>query len=126
MRTPPVFTGRLSWSTRLGKLYARVYALVSLIPPGRVATYGEVACEAGCGPRQVGYALRALGPSSGVPWHRVVGAGGRITLSDGSGPSPEQVVRLRAEGVEVTDSGRIDLSRFAWTNNPNGPNGDGD
>jgi len=88
--------------------------MVARVPIGRVATYGQIARAVGCGPRQVGYALHVLGPNSGVPWHRVVGAGGRITLSDGSGPSPEQVARLRAESVEVSDSGGIDLARFGW------------
>ena len=94
-------------------LYQAIWDLVRQVPSGRVVTYGQIAEAVGCGPRQVGYALHALPPDSGVPWHRVVGAGGRISLRDAGGPSPEQVCRLRAEGVEVTDSGRIDLPRFS-------------
>jgi methylated-DNA-protein-cysteine methyltransferase-like protein len=44
-----------------------------------------------------------------VPWHRVVGAGGRIALRSGPGPAV-QVRRLRAEGVRLTQ-GRVDMAR---------------
>jgi len=82
--------------------FARVYAAVRAIPRGRVATYGQVAAMLGVprGARAVGWALRALSPSASrsVPWHRVVGAGGRI--SPRAGPGPElQRRRLRAEGI---------------------------
>ena len=82
--------------------FGRVYAAVQAIPRGRVATYGQVAAMVGVprGARAVGWALRALSPPAerSVPWHRVVGAGGRI--SPRAGPGPElQRRRLRAEGV---------------------------
>jgi methylated-DNA-protein-cysteine methyltransferase-like protein len=91
--------------------FGRVYELVEQIPPGRVATYGQVAALLGVprGARAVGWALRALsGPRAHtVPWHRVVGGGGRISLRGGSGPA-EQRRRLRAEGVRFR-KGRVDL-----------------
>jgi methylated-DNA-protein-cysteine methyltransferase-like protein len=90
-----------------------VYALVEQIPPGRVATYGQVAALLGTprGARAVGWALRALGASraAAVPWHRVVGAGGRISPRAGSGPVLQRR-RLRAEGVRF-HKGRVDLTR---------------
>jgi methylated-DNA-protein-cysteine methyltransferase-like protein len=93
--------------------FARVYTAVRAIPRGRVATYGQVARLLGQprGARAVGWALRALDPRQErrVPWHRVVGAGGRVTLRGGSGPQ-EQVRRLRQEGV-VLRAGRIDMAR---------------
>lgn len=98
----------------MSELYDTVYDLVRQIPEGRVVTYGRIAGIVGCSPRQVGYALHALQPGSGVPWHRVVGAGGRISLRSGGDPAPEQVCRLRAEGVDVSDGGGIDMARFAW------------
>jgi methylated-DNA-protein-cysteine methyltransferase related protein len=67
------------------------------IPKGKVSTYGDVACAAGfpgCA-RQVVWALRAASP--GLPWHRVVGAGGKISLPGENGL--EQRLRLQAEGV---------------------------
>ena len=63
--------------------FERVYALVRRIPRGRVATYGQVAALLGVprGARAVGWALRGIGARAArVPWHRVVGQGGRISL----------------------------------------------
>ena len=83
------------------------------IPRGRVATYGEVARFVGVprGARAVGWALRALSPAreKRVPWHRVVGAGGRISPRAGAGPFVQRR-RLAAEGVAFR-GGRVDLRR---------------
>ncbi|MEM7305568.1 MAG: MGMT family protein [Planctomycetota bacterium] len=95
--------------------YQRIYAMVDSIPKGRVATYGQVATEAGLPghARQVGYALRNLPEGSGLPWHRVVNAKGEI--SPRPGPCfPSQRKLLRAEGVRFNRRGRIDLGRFGW------------
>ena len=105
---------RRSETARDDSFFERVYALVEGIPPGRVATYGQVAALLGSprGARAVGWALRALpeARSASVPWHRVVGAGGRISLRAGSGPAVQRK-RLRAEGVRFRN-GRIDLARY--------------
>jgi methylated-DNA-protein-cysteine methyltransferase related protein len=76
------------------------------IPKGKVATYGEVARAAGYpgAARQVAWALHASG--GGLPWHRVVGAGGRVLLGGDAGI--EQQLRLRQEGVAFR-GGRIDM-----------------
>ncbi len=91
----------------------RVYQAVRRIPRGRVATYGQVALLAGTprGARAVGWALRALRPglAARVPWHRVVGAGGRISPRAGGGEALQRR-RLLAEGVAFR-SGRVDLRR---------------
>ncbi len=94
--------------------FARVYDLVREIPRGRVASYGQVAALVGVsrGARAVGWALRALHgrTAAGVPWHRVLGAQGRISLPDAMG-GREQRRRLRAEGVRFTKD-RVDLGRY--------------
>ena len=93
----------------------RIYAMVDSIPPGRVATYGQIADEAGL-PRRarlVGRALRDLPEGSELPWHRVVGAGGWIRFRAGAGPGV-QGRRLKAEGVAVDGRGRVDMRRFSW------------
>jgi methylated-DNA-protein-cysteine methyltransferase-like protein len=94
---------------------AAILAIVREIPRGRVTTYGSVAARAGL-PRQarlVGKVLSGLPQGSGVPWHRVVAAGGRIAFPDGSSSRDRQLSRLRAERVDVT-RGRIDLARYGW------------
>jgi methylated-DNA-protein-cysteine methyltransferase-like protein len=93
--------------------FARVYEAVRDIPRGRVATYGQIARLLGVarGARAVGWALRALDEHRArrVPWHRVVGAGGRISLRAGLGPLLQRR-RLRAEGVRFHGE-RVDLRR---------------
>ncbi len=98
---------------RDGTFFQQVYALVCQVPRGRVVTYGQLATLLGVerGARAVGWALRALGAEQAraVPWHRVVGHGGRVSL--GSSPAGlEQHRRLRQEGVLFLH-GRVDLAR---------------
>ena len=84
--------------------YRRIYAAVRRVPRGRVATYGQIAEVAGL-PRHarlVGYALNVLPPDSGVPWHRVVNAQGRISpRADALGYEDLQERLLRREGVRL-------------------------
>ena len=98
------------------KTYAGIYAAVSRIPRGRVATYGQIA-ELARLPRQarlVGYALNVLPPDTDVPWHRVVNAQGKISLRSGElGAEDLQAHLLRGEGVRFT-GGVISLRRFRW------------
>jgi methylated-DNA-protein-cysteine methyltransferase-like protein len=96
--------------------YRRIYAVVSRIPKGRVATYGQVGALAGL-PRHarlVGYAMHALPADSDVPWHRVVNAAGKISIrGDGLGHDELQAHLLRREGVRFVN-GAIPLARFLW------------
>lgn len=97
--------------------YARIYGIVRRIPRGRVATYGQVAQLAGLAhaPRVVGYALHALPPGSGVPWHRVINAQGRVSARAGEpAGSLLQRLSLEAEGVRFDASGRVSLQRYRW------------
>jgi methylated-DNA-protein-cysteine methyltransferase related protein len=97
--------------------YQVIYTVVQRIPPGLVATYGQVARLAGlpgCA-RQVGYALSALEAGSSIPWHRVVNAQGRVSpRSDGRPADQIQRLRLEAEGVVFEAHGQIPLERFRW------------
>jgi len=97
--------------------YPRIYAVVSRIPRGRVATYGQVAAEAGMphAPRVAGYALHALPQGSVIPWHRVVAAGGRLSLGKLDPSSAvTQRLRLEHEGVRFDGRGCVDMKRFTW------------
>ena len=86
-----------------------IWHVVCSIPRGRAATYGAVARAAGFPgrARQAGYALRVAPAALKLPWHRVVGAGGRIVFAKSSRAHQEQARRLRSEGVRVTD-GRLE------------------
>ena len=98
--------------------YARIYAVVRRIPRGRVATYGQVAALAGLpqAPRLAGYALYALPEGSPIPWHRVVAAGGRLTLGKISPHGAiTQRLRLENEGVRFDARGCADLDRHRWS-----------
>jgi methylated-DNA-protein-cysteine methyltransferase-like protein len=94
-----------------------IYAVVRKIPRGRVATYGQIAALAGFAraPRVAGYALYALPEGTPLPWHRVVGAGGRLSLGR---LSPEgaltQRMRLEREGVTFDARGRVQMERHGW------------
>jgi methylated-DNA-protein-cysteine methyltransferase-like protein len=79
-----------------------VREVVRGLPRGAVASYGEIAADAGFpgAARAVGNFLRR---SAGLPWWRVVGAGGRLV----PGAEEEQARRLAAEGVPLTASGRV-------------------
>jgi len=90
----------------------RVLRFVANIPPGRVATYGDVAraCGKATGARAVGSTLAAH-PFE-VPTHRVVDANGRPSPVYGGGPE-RQLERLAAEGVRV-EGGKVDLKESRW------------
>jgi methylated-DNA-protein-cysteine methyltransferase-like protein len=85
-----------------------MWDVVCAIPRGCVSTYGDVARAAGLPgrARQAGAALRIAPRELNLPWHRVVGAGGRIVFPSASRHYKEQARRLRAEGVAVRD-GRV-------------------
>ena len=86
----------------------RVRALVAAIPPGRVATYGDIASVAGLSsPRIVGWIMRT--DSSDLPWHRVITASGRPAQH----LRTRQLELLRAEGVLAND-GRVALGEVRY------------
>lgn len=91
----------------------RVWQVVSSIPPGRVATYGQIAELTGepRRARHVGRVLSVLPKGSRLPWYRVVNASGRSSLPGAAGE--EQRRRLRNEGVRFTN-GALTLSRYRW------------
>jgi methylated-DNA-protein-cysteine methyltransferase related protein len=88
----------------------QIWLVVAALPRGQVTTYGEVAAAAGLPGRArlVGRALKVSDESMHLPWHRVVGAGGRIVFPPRSRAHREQAQRLRAEGLVVL-RGRVSL-----------------
>ncbi|WP_213875170.1 MGMT family protein [Pseudomonas sp. dw_358] len=92
-----------------------LYTVLAQIPPGKVVTYGQLADMAGLGraARWVGRTLSQLPNGSLLPWHRVIGAGGRLSLVEGSVGGDEQRGRLRSEGVLIMKN-RVDMHRHGW------------
>ena len=91
-----------------------IWDVVGMIPRGMVSTYGAVARAAGLPGRArlTGFALKAAPEELNLPWHRVVGAGGRIVFPKTSLQHREQARRLRAERVPIKD-GRVGRSYIA-------------
>ena len=85
------------------RINAKVLRVIRSIPPGRVSTYGSIAEALDLNPRRVARVLAHDPGAAKVPWHRVVGSGGRLAILGAAGRR-RQAQRLRAEGVEVRDA----------------------
>ena len=97
------------------RTYERVYAVVRQIPPGKVATYGQIAgIVDGCTARMVGYAMSALNAESDVPWQRVINAQGKISPRGGGDGLLRQRLLLEDEGVHFSQAGRVDFKQVRW------------
>jgi methylated-DNA-protein-cysteine methyltransferase-like protein len=91
-------------------VFSKIRATILAIPRGHVSTYGAVAKAAGI-PRGARLVVRTLGQSHGLPWHRVVAAGGRIAIPGEGGL--DQRFRLEMEGVKF--SGRkVRMAEFEF------------
>ena len=98
--------------------HAAIVRVIAAIPPGRVASYGEIAARAGL-PRHarlVGRVLGDAGAEAKLPWHRVLRSNGCFAFKPGSRAFREQRARLIDEGVAVK-AGRVDLELFGWQRN---------
>lgn len=96
-------------------LYQRIYAIVRQIPPGKVATYGQIArIVGGCTPRMVGYAMSATPTGSEIPWQRVINAQGKVSPHGGGFGTEMQRALLLEEGITFDSQGRVDFDRFGW------------
>ncbi|WP_313519450.1 MGMT family protein [Pseudomonas sp.] len=92
-----------------------LYLVLAQVPAGMVVSYGQLAELAGLGraARWVGRTLSQLPEGSTLPWHRVLAAGGRLSLEAGSASGDEQRARLRDEGVSLHND-RVDMRRHGW------------
>ena len=90
-----------------------VYRLVKQIPRGRVLPYGTLArmLRLRGGARSAGRAMAATPSGKGIPWHRVVGAGGRLLIPEPHGSLQRRL--LESEGVKL-DGARINMTLFGW------------
>lgn len=95
--------------------HARVYDVVRRVPAGSVTTYGDVAAVLGTPrvARHVGWALAAC-KEPDVPWQRVINAQGRISFKGDTGRGVLQRSLLEAEGIEFSDTGKVDLRQYRY------------
>ncbi|MBZ5698727.1 MAG: MGMT family protein [Acidobacteriia bacterium] len=91
-----------------------VYTLVKKIPRGRVATYGRIgkALKLPGGARAAGRAMAACPGGQGIPWHRVVGAGGRLLLRESRVSLQRKL--LESEGLQVVEKRIEDFASREW------------
>jgi methylated-DNA-protein-cysteine methyltransferase related protein len=91
-----------------------VYKLVQQIPRGRVTTYGALArvLRLRGGARTAGRAMAATPSGKGIPWHRVVGEGGKLLIREPIASLQKKL--LESEGVAVLES-RVDFKKHRWT-----------
>tara|TARA_R110002072_G_scaffold6364_1_gene37492 strand:+ start:93 stop:425 length:333 start_codon:yes stop_codon:yes gene_type:complete len=96
--------------------HKNIYSVVSRIPEGRIATYGQIATLVGFPKhaRQVGFALAALENNSSIPWHRVINAKGKVSPRGLDGCDDYQRLLLEEEGVTFNDNDCISLKHFQW------------
>lgn len=97
------------------KFSEQVKIIIKNIPPGKVATYGQIALMAGHlnGARQVAWVLHSSSEKDGLPWHRVINSKGGISLRPGDGFEIQKQL-LEKEGVVFNEKDRVDLKRFLW------------
>jgi methylated-DNA-protein-cysteine methyltransferase-like protein len=98
-------------------LYQKIYDLIEVIPPGKVATYGQVARYAGMprDARRVAYALHVLPEGKRIPWHRVINREGKISYAiSRNGSDNLQRALLEEEGVVFNPHDAIDLQCYQY------------
>lgn len=96
-----------------------VLRIIRDIPPGKVLTYGRVAALAGKpnGARQVSRLLHSMSEKYDLPWHRVINAGGKISLKPSYGFELQKAL-LESEGVCFSKQETVDLNIYLWSPAP--------
>jgi len=91
-----------------------VYKLVKKIPRGRVTTYGALAkaLRLRGGARAAGHAMAACPAGKSIPWHRVVGAGGRLLIREPHSSLQQRL--LETEGI-IINGKRVDMKKYEWS-----------
>jgi methylated-DNA-protein-cysteine methyltransferase-like protein len=91
-----------------------VYKLVKTIPRGSVATYGQIAkaLKLPGGSRSAGRAMAACPSGRGIPWHRVVGAGGRLLIREPNADLQRRL--LESEGLELAEKRILNFPVHQW------------
>ncbi len=97
-------------------LSAAIIKTLKRVPPGKVATYGQIAALSGnpLAARQVVRILHACSDKYRLPWHRIIGSKGKISLQRGLGYETQRAF-LKKEGIKFGKNDSIDLSIFQWS-----------
>ena len=100
----------------MSKFKESVIRIVSLIPHGKVVSYGQVALYVGIprAARQVGWILNQLEEKVSVPWWRVVNNEGRISIKGSMYTAEDQRKLLRREGLEVKKDLTLDIEKYRF------------
>ena len=94
----------------------KIIQTIAQIPAGYVATYGQVAAMAGNhrAARQVSRVLHTCSTKYQLPWHRVIGASGKISIPKDQSGYHRQKKKLQSEGIAFGLSDTINLSIYQW------------
>lgn len=110
--TPPIQYSQASYS-----FFENVWAVVRLIPRGRVSSYGAIARYLGTGrsARMVGWAMNAAHTAKPkVPAHRVVNAQGLLTGKHHFATPSLMQELLEKEKIKVKDNQVVDFKKLFW------------
>lgn len=96
--------------------FQKVIKLISQVPKGKVATYGQIAKLAGKpqGSRGVSWILHSSSKAHKLPWQRILGSSGTISFPVGSADFKKQKKLLISEGIEFNEKHEVDLKKYQW------------
>ena len=100
----------------------QLYQTIAAIPPGKVASYGQLATLAGQtgAARWVGWCLRHLPKDSSLPWHRIITASGKLAFPSATEGYLRQREKLEKEGVQLHNH-TVSMIRFQWQTHDDTP-----
>lgn len=98
----------------MNTLHESVWQMLSIIPYGKVSTYGRVAKLIAYpqNARQVGQLISRLPVTTKLPWYRILNSQGKISMRPGSGPGQQRQL-LEDEGV-IFINDRVSLTQYGW------------
>lgn len=106
----------MKYSEQTHDFFEQVYAIVRLIPKGRVTSYGSIAKALGTpqSSRIVGWAMNASHKHPDIPAHRVLNRNGLLTGKMHFETPDRMEELLKMEGVEVKNDQVVDFKRLFW------------
>lgn len=92
-----------------------IYKLVSMVPKGKVTTYGLIAKKLNISPRLVGRAMHENKDPETIPCHRVVFSDGSLSKNYAFGGEKEQKRNLISEGIKFRNN-KVDFKNSLYEN----------